>query len=234
MLIFLDTETTGLSEEDFICSISYVDNDSFGYELVNEGKKISAEASSIHHITNEMIKGKKNFKDSTIYEYLQKNNNEENILVGHNIPFDLQKLKQSGFIWKGAIIDTLKVTKHLIPECEGFSLQLLRYELQLYKDEIKLLEEYGIKDALVAHNALSDALVVKLLFLYLQDIVSVERMQELTYKEVLLEKFSFGKHKGKYIEEVCINDISYVQWLLGNSDDEDIKYSVNYYLQGNV
>jgi len=230
MLIFLDTETTGLESKDLICCVAFVDDDSYTYELVNEGKKISAEASSIHHITNEMLKSKKCFSESHIYKQLEKNNSDANTLVGHNIAFDLEMLAKSGFIWRGAIVDTLRVSKHLIKECDSFSLQFLRYELKLYKEEEKIKSEYGIKDALVAHNALSDTLVTKLLFIYLQEIVSVEQMQELTFKEVLLEKFSFGKHKGKYIEEVCLNDISYVQWLLSSECDDDLRYSINYYL----
>lgn len=230
MLIFLDTETTGLETKDFICSVAFIDDDSYAYELVNEGKKMSTQASSVNHITNEMLKNKKSFSESDIYKQLEKNNNDANTLVGHNIAFDLEMLAKSGFIWKGAIIDTLRISKHLIKECDSFSLQFLRYELKLYKEEEKIKSEYGIKDALVAHNALSDTLVTKLLFVYLQEMVNVEQMQELTFKEVLLEKFSFGKHKGKYIEEVCLNDISYVQWLLSSECDDDLRYSINYYL----
>ncbi|MDF1884276.1 3'-5' exonuclease [Sulfurimonas sp. SAG-AH-194-C21] len=234
MLIFLDTETTGLETKDVICSVAFIDDDTYGYELINEGKKISAEASSVHHITNEMIKDKLAFKKSSVYKYLQEHNTDENTLVAHNINFDLGMMASAGFIWKGCIIDTLRVSKHLIQECEGFSLQLLRYELKLYRGEEKLKNQYGIKDALLANNALSDAFVTKLLFGYLEEMVSVEEMHTLSFKEVLLAKFSFGKHKGKYIEEVCINDTSYAQWLLSSDTDEDIKYSINYYLQGNV
>ena len=74
MLIFLDTETTGLSAEDVICSIAFIDDEHCEYELINEGKKISAEASSVHHITNEMIKDKTSFKKSSIYKYLEMHN----------------------------------------------------------------------------------------------------------------------------------------------------------------
>ncbi|MDQ7068677.1 MAG: 3'-5' exonuclease [Sulfurimonas sp.] len=234
MLIFLDSETTGLNALDRICSIAYLGESEYVYELVNEGKKISVEASSVHHITNEMLKDKRSFKDSDVYKYLQLHNSEENTLVVHNSLFHLEMLRKSGFIWKGGVIDTQRVSKHLLEECDNFSLQLLRYELRLYKGEEKLKQEYGIKDALVAHNALSDAVVTKLLFLYLQEMVSIEVMLELSFKEVLLKKFSFGKHKGKYIEEVCINDLSYAQWLLSSECDEDLKYSINYYLEGNL
>jgi DNA polymerase-3 subunit epsilon/exodeoxyribonuclease X len=236
MLIFLDLETTGLDINDKLCSVGLINADTkkYKYELINEGKKIPALASSIHHITNEMIKEKFAFKKSEIYAYLMQNNSSENTLVGHNIKFDIEKLLASGFIWKGDVIDTLKVTKHLIPECELFSLQVLRYELKLYKKEEDEKFKLGIKDALFAHNALSDALVDKLLFEYLLDMATVDEMKELSFKNVLIQKFNFGKHQGKYIEEICMNDRGYLEWMLHSATDidEDIKYSINYYLQG--
>jgi len=232
VLIFLDLETTGLEADDKICSISVLYDAEYQYALINEGKKIPPQASAIHHLTNEDIVGKEAFSESAIFAFLELHNSLENTLVAHNVQFDLEKLASHGLIWKGAIIDTLKVTKHLIPECELFSLQFLRYELLLYRQEVEIKERYGIKDALLAHNALGDAVVLKLLFEYLEDFSSVEMMQELSFKNVLLEKFSFGKYKGRYIEEICFNDRSYVEWMLGSDIDEDMKYSINHYLQG--
>ncbi len=238
MLIFIDIETTGLESSDKICSIALITVDnkeiSYKYELLNEGKKIPPIASSIHHITSEMIQEKPAFKASEIYKFLQEYNSEENTLIAHNIKFDLQKLSSAGVIWRGDVIDTLRVTKHLIPECEFFSLQVLRYELKLYRDEERLKDELGIKDALFAHNALSDALVVKLLFDSLKELATVDEMKELSFKNVLIQKFGFGKYSGKYIEEVAMNDRGYLEWMLLNiSDiDEDLRYSVEHYLEG--
>ena len=238
MLIFIDAETTGIEREDKICSIALIIVDekeiSYKYELLNEGKKIPPQASSVHHITNEMIKNKRAFKESEIYKFLQENNSEKNTLVAHNIKFDLEKLSSAGIVWRGDVIDTLRVTKHLIPECEFFSLQVLRYELKLYRDEEKEKIELGIKDALSAHNALSDALVVKLLFNCLQELATLDEMKELSFKNVLLQKFDFGKYSGKYIEEVAMSDRGYLEWMLqGITDlDEDLRYSVQHYLEG--
>jgi len=234
MLIYLDIETTGVEQSDKICSVSILNASSYQYELVNEGKKIPSEASSIHHITNEDIKDKLAFSKTSIYKFLEKNNDVENTLVVYNMTFIIEKLSSHGLTWKGAVVDTLRVTKHLIPECEFFSLQFLRYELKLYRNEKSLQNEYGIKDAMVAHNALSDVLVTKLLYDMLEEESSLEVMQELSFKKVLVSKFSFGKYKGKYIEEICLNDNSYIQWLLKSATelDEDMKYSLTYYLKG--
>lgn len=223
MLIFLDLETTGLDSNDKICSIAIVTNENNFYDLVNEGKKIPPLASSINHITNEMIKEKASLKDSETFKFLEKNNTEETIIIGHNVKFDLQKLAEIGFSFNGKVIDTLRVTKHLIPECEFFSLQFLRYELKLYRNE-----ELNI----VPHHALSDALVVKQLYNYLEDIASRDEMHELSFKKVLMSKFSFGKYSGKYIEEISMSDRGYLEWMLKNimDIDEDLRYSIEYYL----
>jgi len=238
MLIFLDLETTGLEYEDKICSIGIIGVRDSGeitifYELINEGKKIPPKASSINHITNEMIKNKPTFKDTQSFKFLMEQNQASSTIVVHNAKFDMEKLSLSGFEFVGNVIDTLRSVKHLIPECELFSLQVLRYELKLYKKEDDELQKCGIKDALVAHNALSDALVVKLLFEYLLEISSFEEMKELSQKKVLLDKFGFGKYQGRYIEDIAMNDSSYLIWMLNLEDlDEDMRYSIEYYLQG--
>ncbi|WP_415396562.1 exonuclease domain-containing protein [Sulfurimonas sp. CS5] len=231
MLIFLDVETTGLEEKDRICSIGIIgieDGETKTiYKLINEGKKILPQASSVNHITNEMLKDQPKFQDSQAYKFLTEHNNEKSTLVGHNVKFDLAMLEKSGFSFKGEIIDTLRVTKHLIPECEEFSLQFLRYELKLYKKE---------KEKLQAHNALSDATIVKNLYEYLLDIAPKDKLAELSFKKVLLSKFEFGKHKGSYIEEISMRDRGYLEWMLNNilDLDEDLRYSISYYLKNIV
>jgi len=227
MLIFLDTETTGLEKQDKICSIATIGIEDSTcktiYELVNDGKKIQSLASSVNNITNEMLKDRSKLKDSQAYKFLEEYNKESTVIVGHNIKFDLQMLKKSGFEFVGETIDTLRVTKHLIPECEQFSLQFLRYELKLYREE---------KSRVEAHNALGDVEVVKNLYDYLLDFGNREKFIELSCKKVLMSKFGFGKYSGRYIEEIIMCDRGYLEWMLNNiSDlDEDLRYSIEFYM----
>ncbi len=233
MLIFLDTETTGLEISDVICSIAIVDEQHYIYELVNEGKKIPAQASAIHHITNEMIKTSPKLQQTQCWSYLQAHNLKENTLIGHNIAFDISFLESQGFIWQGDIIDTMRTSKHLLAESEAFSLQFLRYELKLYKDEELLKKDYGIKDALAPHSALSDVLVTQLLFETLKEIVTIDELRLLSTQKVLLSKFTFGKYQSRYIEEIVMSDRGYIEWMLTLKDlDDDLRYSLEYYLQG--
>jgi DNA polymerase-3 subunit epsilon/exodeoxyribonuclease X len=236
MLIFLDVETTGYEKEDKICSIgALLFNDascvSCHYELLNEGKKIPAVASAVHNITNEMIQDKKKLRESGVYELLQLHNEEDTTLIVHNAAFVVEMLERSGLKWHGKIIDTQRVVKHSIAECEFFTLEFLRYELKLYKEEEQLKTLCGIKDALVAHHALSDAVVIKLLYDYLTQELSVEKMHELSFEMVLLQKFPFGKYAGRYIEEIAMQERSYLLWMLSLENlDDDLRYSLEYYL----
>lgn len=234
MLIFLDLETTGLEISDKICSIGMIcireDAIFSKYELVNEGKKIPPKASSINHITNEMIKDRAKFQDSKAFKILYENNNQDSTIIAHNVKFDLKMLEQSGFFWQGNVVDTLRATRHLIPECEEFSLQFLRYELRLYKDEIKEAQKQSIE--LLPHNALSDALHVKLLYEYLLEIKEHDELVALSLKNVLIEKFNFGKYSGRYIEEIGMYDRGYLEWMLLHVEDldEDLRYSISRFL----
>ncbi len=229
MLIFIDTETTGLEKNDKIISIALVivenGNVTTKTDLINEGKKIPPKASSINHVTNEMIKGKPELQDSETFKFLKLNNIYDVTLISHNIKFDLEMLSSAcGFVWQGKIIDTLRVSKHLMPECEEYSLQFLRYDLKLYKNE---------KQKIIPHEALSDARLIKQLYECLLELSSKENMYELSVKNVLLNKFEFGKYSGRYIEEISMLDMGYLKWMLNNilDLDEDLRYSINYYLE---
>jgi DNA polymerase-3 subunit epsilon/exodeoxyribonuclease X len=240
MLIFLDLESTGLEAEDKIVSIGLIALDEgkiiTKYELVNEGKKISPKASSIHHITNEMIQSKPTLHESEAYKFLCRYNLPTTTLVAHNIKFDLKMLLACGFSFEGQMIDTLRVAKHLVQECEAYSLSFLRYELKLYRSEKEEGLACGIHGELLAHNALHDALMAKILYKYLLQSATKEEMIELSFKNVLMQKFEFGKYSGRYIEEIAMYERGYLEWMLENILDlnEDLRYSINYYLQGSL
>ena len=238
MLIFIDLETTGMELEDKICSVGILlfDDKEFVskyYTLLNEGKKIPALASMQHNITNEMIAKSEPFKKSDLYKILESYNSFDNTLVVHNQFFVVNMLERSGLKWNGKIIDTQRVVKHLVPDLESFALEFLRYELKLYRSEEELKRLCGIKDALIAHHALSDACVIKLLFDYLENEKEREVMYNLSFESVLLAKFSFGKYAGRYIEEITMSDPGYIEWMLSLENlDDDLRYSLEYYLKG--
>jgi len=234
-LVFLDLETTGLDEKDRICELSVIIDEesklSSKSSLCKPSKKISTEAMSIHHITNEMLKDMPKCIDTVAYNIVEKLNKAENIFIGHNISFDIKMLEKEGLSFNAQYIDTLRCTRSLIPECDMFNLQYLRYELDLYKEENSLAKDLDVK--IQAHSSMSDALHVKLLYQNLTQYATLSQLVEISSKPILLEKFSFGKYSGRYIEEIIEIDANYIAWMRQNIEDmdEDLKYTLSYYMR---
>lgn len=235
-LCYLDTETTGLEKKDRLCSIGMITEHEgtfrTEYTLIHPPRKIPPEAMAVHHITNEMVKEAPHYDASAVASELEAINTPETIMVGHNLAFDLQMLAKEGLSWQGGMIDTLKCTKHLIGgEIDRFSLQFLRYELRLYREEADEAKRLGV--TVQAHHALSDAFHTRMLHRYLLEMADNDRLMELTTEHALVHKLTFGKYAGKFIEDIARRDPKYLDWMLGSlSDmDEDLRYSIGYYLK---
>ena len=187
---------------------------------------------ALHHITNEMLQSAKACADTATYKTLLANNTQENIFIVHQSPFVLDMLEKEGFSLDMPCIDLQRCTRALIPECGSFGLQFLRYELRLYKEENNLASQLGVQ--LSAHRALSDALHVKLLFASLLEYATLSELISISAKPLLLQTLEFGKYKGAYIEEIAQRDPAYLAWMLQGIEDldDDLRYSVEYYLKG--
>jgi len=210
-ILILDTETTSLDANSRLVQLAYKNLETG--DLVNEFFKppmpISYGAMATHHITNEMVLTKPVFEISKTKATLQKLL-QDGILVAHNALFDINILKNEGVVI-GKYIDTLRLSKHLL-SCERYDLQYLRYFLNL-----------NVVEA-AAHDALGDITILEKLFEHLKTVLKeklnlkddqeiFEKMIELTLAPVLLNKISFGKHKGKTFEEINQVDPGYLKWL---------------------
>ena len=64
---------------------------------------------------------------------------------------------------------------------------------------------------------------------------AIEKMIDISKTPTIFNKFNFGKHKDKTVEEVLKNDRRYLEWLLNTKleneqNDEDWIYTLKYYL----
>ena len=235
--IILDTETTGNQEEDKIVQLAFLVVDKNEKKAIESFCKpsvdIKFEAMAVHHIVPEMLVNKPEFNQCEATKILNELNNEENILIIQNAQFDLKMLEKEGFFWKGKLIDTLRCIKHLKKDLEKYSLQYLRYKLGFYKQEKKLADEFGVD--IKAHDALGDVIVLYLLMQYLVNETKrdIQKLIELTNTPILYQKIPFGKYKNQDFESVTKSDSQYLKWMLNSMEnlDEDIKYTINYYLQ---
>ena len=233
-LIFLDTETTGNTDKDFLIQIAYKTLNETFTGLYKPEKKIPPEASAVHHITNKMVENLPSFKESGDLAKIKILFEDENtIVVAHNAPFDLLMIKKEGIELKNFIC-TLRIVRYLDKEekIEKYNLQYLRYLLEIEIDA-------------TAHDAMGDVLVLEKFFHYLKDKMmkeqnldekeTIEKMIEISSHPSLLHTFKFGKHNGKRIEDVMKIDRGYLQWLLdqklnGDGIDEDWIYTLRHYL----
>lgn len=224
MFIFLDTETTGTGQDDRLCQLAFkTGQGTIVNEMFNPGKPISVEAMAVHHITNEMVKGKPSFRDSAVYKQLiDLVSDQINVIVAHNAKFDISMLRNEG-IDPPKVICTLKLARFLdsdgvIPQ---YNLQYLRYYLDLRVEA-------------TAHNALGDILVLEKLFDRMHARIKkespenpIEEMIHISNSPILIARMPFGKHKGMLMREIPTD---YLEWLYGTDLDEDMQYTVRHYL----
>ena len=176
----LDTETTGLHVEkgDQIISIASlkvsdlkIDEQNYLDELVNPNMNIPESSTKIHNITDEQVISKPSLLEISekILKFLKKS-----VLVGHNINFDINFLKENS---KGSqlanrmkvikSIDTIYLTASLFPD-------LKNYELS------NLCEYFNIKtDDQIRHSALGDCIITARLFLYLISIAQTKGVKNI-------------------------------------------------------
>jgi DNA polymerase-3 subunit epsilon len=201
--IYYDTETTGIRpDKDRIIEIAAFDpinNRSF-CEFVNPGMPIPPEATTIHHISDEMVKDSLSFKEigQAFIDFCGK----DAVLIAHNNDafdkhFLQQECERNGLeLPPWPQIDSLKWSRKYRSDLPRHSLQFLR-------------EVYGIP-ANQAHRALDDVIVLHNVFSQMIDDLSMETVLSLLSAPVQISRMPFGKHQGTPLSQI---PKSYVKWL---------------------
>ena len=134
--VVFDIETTGFSNiNDKITEIGAVKIENFKIvdrfsELINPEKDISYKIQELTGITNDLVKDK-----PTIEEILPKFMEfiGDSVVVAHNAEFDTgfisQKCREQGLEYKNKSIDTLMLSRILLPHLKRFRLNLIAKEL---------------------------------------------------------------------------------------------------------
>ena len=219
IFICLDCEATGLAiEQEEIVEIAVV---KFTFEeileqyetLVDPGKLIPAESMAVHHITDEMVKGKPKIEDvlGKVFEMCG-----DYPIMGHNIGFDLQLIMASAKKRKITCpfdlqnsIDTVRLAR-LFGETPSNKLEDLR-------------KHFNIPDE-GAHRAMNDVMVNIQVFKYLaKEFRSTSDIMKRLREPILLKAMPLGKHKGKPFKELPID---YIHWASHQDFDKDLLFSL--------
>lgn len=219
--IYYDTETTGIkAEKDRIIEIAAYDPvlDRSFEKFVNPGIPIPAEATAIHHITNEMVADAPSFAQIGA-EFIEFCSGETILIAHNNDSFDVHFLRHE-FQRHGIpmpdfkFLDSLKWARRYRPDLPRHTLQILR-------------EIYGIA-ANNAHRALDDVLVLHKIFTAMIDDLSMEEVVQLLNVPRMILQMPFGKHQGVPLEKI---PRSYLQWLsssgtLDKNENQALKESL--------
>lgn len=177
--VAFDTETTGLHPlEEHVIEIGAVKFNCNGLigkpfnMLIKPPVPVSRFITDLTHITNEMLEGCPAMQN-VLPDFLNYIESEETILIGHNVPFDIQfmdaelsRCKMKGI--KNRSMDTLQLARWAYPHLSYLG------EKGVYKLQ-SLASRYNIKVE-AAHRACDDARVCKELFkLIIRDTLSSQK-----------------------------------------------------------
>ena len=248
-----DTETTGDNQkrEDRPIEIAAINwnikNGFIGKPkswLVDPKMSIHPSAIAVHGLTDDDVVGKPVLEEiyPELIDYIG-----DNVLVAHNIDFDLKMLPKVDEL-PNKRIDTLRFARHIFNIGDlgykdhplySHKMQELRYWLNLKVDTM----------GLSAHRAAADILVTGLVFNSLitnlieknADILYIDELVEFSSAPILIEKMPFGKYSGVLIEEAIKKEINtpknYFNWLMKSIKsgefkiDPDLLFSINYYFK---
>lgn len=234
-ILVFDTETTGFENEDRIIQIGSVmtsRNRTYSSESwVQATKEISVGSMTAHGIRRLPTFTEKLSKTKTIKRINSLKEND--IVVGHNIDFDLNMARGVIHNDKFKVIDTLLIAEFLrqesvIAETDKINLQYLRYLWITEKRENELIKKHKPKGG--AHSALFDSLITNEILEVL-----INTLWEIGYSnpwekaiEIYENRFSpysveltFGKYKGMTVFQVYQIDSSYLEWFHENIDGRD-------------
>ncbi|MBN2410062.1 3'-5' exonuclease [candidate division KSB1 bacterium] len=244
-MVFFDLETTGLDQDiDRIVQFAFLKvfpdkHHEEWTELVNPGIPIPREASSVHNITDEMVRDKPGFSHYApkIKAYLDSCDLSGFNIARFDVPFLQSEMTRHGQpldLNNMKIVDAQTIFHKKEPRtlsaayrfyCDGehedahdamsdvrVTLEVLSAQLYKYPDLPKNVDKLGSFS-----TTLDDRWVTS------------DRKFYWRHSEAVI---SFGKHKGKTIQWIVENDIDYLKWMENGVFADDTKEMVREALQG--
>lgn len=217
--VCVDLETTGLDpENDRIIEIAAARFnmssilDTFE-TLVDPEIPISEASIAIHHITDDMVKGKPKIQEvlPALLKFIGRD-----ILIGHGINMDIAFIVQAAkrcsipsTMTSHVYLDTLRMAR-LYGESPINSLEKLREHFNIAPEG--------------AHRAMSDVTVNIEVFKYLAtNYKSTEQLLERLKRPISLKAMPLGKHKGRPFSDI---PLEYLIWAANKDFDQDLLFSI--------
>lgn len=232
ILLFLDTETTGIAEGRLI-QVAYRARGAdaaMHVEYFKPPVPIEIEAMAVHHITEKHVAARPQFSGSGTHAALKAFlADPSTILIAHNAKFDMGVLAREGLpVEVCRFICTMKVAQSMY-DLPQYKMQYLRYLWGIEDDEA------------TAHDAEGDVAILEKVFAHMlaeyikrhdaSEAAALDAFVEISKNPTLLRRVGFGKYAEMTFEEIASADRGYLEWMATLADKgEDFKYTVHYYL----
>lgn len=232
----LDTETTGLNNaNDKICEVGACDlftktpdgvpewiTSTAESLLCNPGIPIPPEARAIHHITDNMVRGKRS-PEEAVKEFVADPELAPIVYVAHHMRFDRPFLENAGFPTGRNWLCTWRLAMHVWPLAPSYKNEVLRYWLGFDTLPWEVSENRSSPVHTAGHDVRVTALVLReaLQACYggmfpPNDIESLLAWSE--EPVVLKSKLGFGKYFESTWAEVAAQDPGYFDWMIREED----------------
>lgn len=227
ILVFFDTETTWLERDAEIVELSIIELGKNHYkettELFKTDKLINIEAKMVSWITEEMIKDKPYFWESSLCKKMKKMSEDDKyIFVAHNVKFDKRIVANYWIIIKDEnSICTKKVAQVIFPDIPNHRLIGLKY---IFPAILNSSNRIGLQNQ--EHRAWYDTKMLQFTFFFLFDFLIknnklftknheaiLKEMIKITIAPILLKRMPFGIYKGQTFKEIYEKDKNYLQRL---------------------
>lgn len=224
--MFADTETTGVElENDAVVEVGWIITDSDFNEieriesLIDPQQFIAPESSGVHGLVNADVEN-----SPTLEEFFTvqgegcygRRIEEPVVLIGHRIGFDHGFLKAyvTNVVQE---LDTLRWSRRLYPDLGNHQLQTMIFACNLPRST-------------GAHRVMADVLSALYLAKHICERtgMTLPQLAEASAEPMLIDRASFGKHKGEPFSEI---PTSYLRWMQGNMDlDFDLAHTIQHHL----
>lgn len=226
--VILDTETTGHEDGDVIhVAVLNPFGPSFDSKVAPT-KRILPAAMATHGITDAeaaTFPPLDSVRDA-FREYIRSLPHDI-VVIGHNVDFDAAILQRNFNVVPQRLLDTLRMAKKLIRQEDIGGYRLDHVYVYLFPDKLQDLHLQRVR-----HDAMTDCKLTKDVYTGLVERLGKQEpelnaaalsVREWVMSPMLIEKWPFGKHKGKPLS--C--DMDYAAWYMRQKDtDPDIAFSL--------
>lgn len=221
-LIVLDVETTGLAEPIGVCELGMIElcpdtlSEVDRYRsLIDPQAPISAGASGIHRITNDMVAFEPTLDEYFHHVMGDRYEGRDVVVVCHNAPFDFPKIKHKMGANPVALC-TLRLARKVWPDAENHKLATLKFMFNL-----------GRRDS-NSHSALDDVedTADLLRLITVETGMTIPELLEFQRTPTIIKTMPFSKHKGMPLKDVPLSFWGWLQRQDGEGIDSDLAYSI--------